>query len=135
MYHRFNENKYPSTNIQLEIFKKQLEIINNENLVFIHPSQLKEQITQNKKQRKILLTIDDGLLSFYENAWPIPKAKKIPFIFICKYKRGWSLQLHELDQIKELSKEDFVEIGNHSHSHEYLVNETPEIIKRGHNKS
>ena len=52
MYHRFNESKYPSTNIQLEIFKKQLEVINNENLVFIHPSKLKEQITQNKKKEK-----------------------------------------------------------------------------------
>ena len=27
MYHRFNENKYPSTNIQIEIFKKQINII------------------------------------------------------------------------------------------------------------
>ena len=28
-------------------------------------------------ERKILLTVDDGLLSFYENAWPILKKKKI----------------------------------------------------------
>jgi len=27
MYHRFNENKYPSTNIQMEVFKKHIEII------------------------------------------------------------------------------------------------------------
>ena len=27
MYHRFNENKYPSTNIQMDIFEKQMEII------------------------------------------------------------------------------------------------------------
>ena len=27
MYHRFNEDKYPSTNIQMEIFKKQIDII------------------------------------------------------------------------------------------------------------
>ena len=27
MYHRFNENKYPSTNIRMEIFKKHMEII------------------------------------------------------------------------------------------------------------
>ena len=32
-------------------------------------------------------------------------------------------------QIKELYKENFVEIGNHSHSHEYLVNENIETIK------
>ena len=33
------------------------------------------------------------------------------------------------DQIKELFNEDFVEIGNHSHSHEYLVEEEPDFIK------
>ena len=27
MYHRFNENKYPSTNIQIDIFKKQIDLI------------------------------------------------------------------------------------------------------------
>ena len=30
MYHRFDESKYPSTNIQVDVFKKQLEIIQNE---------------------------------------------------------------------------------------------------------
>jgi hypothetical protein len=25
MYHRFNENKYPSTNIQMDIFKEQMK--------------------------------------------------------------------------------------------------------------
>ena len=29
MYHRFDENKYPSTNIQMDIFKKQISIIEN----------------------------------------------------------------------------------------------------------
>ena len=33
------------------------------------------------------------------------------------------------DQIKELFNEEFVEIGNHSHSHEYLVEESTEVIK------
>ena len=27
MYHRFNENKYPSTNIRMEILMKQVEMI------------------------------------------------------------------------------------------------------------
>ena len=34
------------------------------------------------------------------------------------------------DQIREISKEDFVEIGNHSHTHEYLVDEKLETIKK-----
>ena len=33
------------------------------------------------------------------------------------------------DQIKDVSNSEFVTIGNHSHSHEYLVEETPEKIK------
>ena len=33
------------------------------------------------------------------------------------------------DQIKEISKEDFVEIGNHSHTHEYLADESNKLIK------
>ena len=31
------------------------------------------------------------------------------------------------EQIRELFNEDFVEIGNHSHSHEYLVDENSDI--------
>ena len=33
------------------------------------------------------------------------------------------------DQIKELHESGNVEIGNHSHSHEYLVDESSEIIR------
>ena len=39
------------------------------------------------------------------------------------------------EQIKEISKESFVEIGNHSHSHEYLVDEANDIIKEDIKKS
>ena len=80
-------------------------------------------------QRKILLTIDDGFLSFYENAWPILKAKKIPFILFVSTREIGAFNYMTWDQIKEISKEDFVEIGNHSHSHEYLVDESDELIK------
>ena len=33
------------------------------------------------------------------------------------------------NKIKEISKENFVEIGNHSHSHEYLADEDIKIIE------
>ena len=45
MYHRFDENKYPSTNIQLDVFKEQLKIIENEGIRFIHPKKFKENIS------------------------------------------------------------------------------------------
>ncbi len=129
MYHRFGESKYPSTNIQLDVFKKQLEIIQNEKIKFIHPSEIEKNISESKNERKLLLTIDDGLLSFYENAWPILKAKKIPFILFVNTREVGSYNYMDWAQIKELFNEDFVEIGNHSHSHEYLVDEKSSFIK------
>ena len=129
MYHRFNENKYPSTNIQLNIFKKQLEIIENEGIKFIHPKNFEQSLSQNKSQRKILLTIDDGLLSFYNNAWPILKSKEIPFILFVNTREVGSFNYMDWKQIKELYDSENVEIGNHSHSHEYLVDESPDLIK------
>ena len=80
MYHRFNENKYPSTNIRMDAFKKQLEIIQSEGLDFVKPKEFDKNLHLKKENRKILLTIDDAFLSFYENAWPILKERKIPFI-------------------------------------------------------
>ena len=128
MYHRFEENKYPSTNIRIDDFKKHISIIENNNIKFINSNNFEEELKNNKLQRKILLTIDDGFLSFYENAWPILKKKKIPFILFVSTREVGANNYMTWEQIKELSKENFVEIGNHSHTHEYLVDESKELI-------
>jgi poly-beta-1,6-N-acetyl-D-glucosamine N-deacetylase len=128
MYHRFEENKYPSTNIKISDFKKQLQIIQENNIKFINPKDFENELRNNKKQRKVLLTIDDGFLSFYQNAWPILKKDKIPFILFVSTKEVGSFNYMNWEQIKEISKENFVEIGNHSHTHEYLVDENNKFI-------
>ena len=74
--------------------------------------------------------MDDGLLSFYENAWPILKEKNIPFILFVNTREVGSFNYMNWDQILELHKSDNVEIGNHSHSHEYLVDENSDFIKK-----
>ena len=116
MYHRFDESKYPSTNIQLEVFKEQLEIIENEGIKFIHPNNLQNSLLNKKAERKVLFTVDDGLLSFYKNAWPILKEKRIPFILFVNTREVGSFNYMNWDQILELYKNENVEIGNHSHS-------------------
>ena len=135
MYHRFDENKYPSTNIKIIDFKKHLEIIKKNNINFINPKNFEDEIIKNKLQRKVLLTIDDGFLSFYENAWPILKKNKIPFILFVSTREVGSTGYMTWEQIKEINKEDFVEIGNHSHTHEYLVDENNDLIKSDIQKS
>ena len=96
MYHRFEENKYPSTNIKIDDFKEHIKIIEQENIKFINPKDFKNELVNNKLQRKILLTIDDGFLSFYENAWPILKKKNTVY-FICEHTRSWCVQLYDME--------------------------------------
>ena len=129
MYHRFNESKYPSTNIQIDVFKKQLQTIEDQGIKFIHPKNFEKSLSEEKKNRKVLFTVDDGLLSFYENAWPILKEKKIPFILFVNTREVGAFNYMNWSQIIELHNSENVEIGNHSHSHEYLVDENTEIIK------
>ena len=130
MYHRFNENKYPSTNIQMDIFIKHMKLIKDLNYEFIHPNDFKKGFNTPKKQKKILLTIDDGFQSFYEVAWPYLKENKIPFILFVSTEPVRNRGYMTWDQIKELDNESFAIIGHHSHSHEYLIEKSnQEFIK------
>ncbi len=121
MYHRFNENKYPSTNINMEIFKKQIELIEKEKINFISPNDFALNFNIPKSDKEILITIDDGFTSFYENAWPYLKGKKIPFILFISTEAVGKNGYMDWSQLKEIEKEEFAFIGNHSHSHEYLI--------------
>ena len=135
MYHRFEENKYPSTNIKMSDFKIQLNLIKESGFTFVNPDDFKKDLENKKNSKKILLTIDDGFLSFYENAWPVLKSKKIPFILFVSTREVGKYGYMSWDQIKEIDKENFVHIGNHSHTHEYLVDRTPDEILNDLNKS
>ena len=130
MYHRFEENKCPSTNIKISDFKMHLEMIKEEGFHFLNTNDFEEALKSNKNKKKILLTIDDGFLSFYQNAWPILKSKRIPFILFVSTREVGKYGYMTWDQINELAKEDFVHIGNHSHTHEYLIDRSSEEIKK-----
>ena len=67
MYHRFEENRYPSTNIKINDFKNQINLIKKNNFTFVNPNIFEEELKSKNIKRKVLLTIDDGFLSFYEN--------------------------------------------------------------------
>ncbi len=121
MYHRFEENKYPSTNIKIDVFKKHLNIIRENNFSILNPKNFELEFNKVSKEKKILITIDDAFSSFYLNAWPILKKDKIPFILFVSTESVGKKGYMNWDEILEISKEDFVFIGNHSHSHEYLV--------------
>ena len=124
MYHRFDENKYPSTNIQMDIFMKHIKLIENLGYSFIHPNEFQKSFSVPKNKKKILLTIDDAFKSFYDVAWPYLKKNKIPFILFVSTEPIGNNGYMTWDQIKEVNNEKFGVIGHHSHSHEYLIDKS-----------
>jgi peptidoglycan/xylan/chitin deacetylase (PgdA/CDA1 family) len=106
----------------MDIFKSQIDIIYNNNFKFYNPAKFEKEFRTPKSKKKILLTIDDAFTSFYENAWPYLKKNKIPFILFVSTEAIGKFGYMTWSQIKEIEKEEFVFLGNHSHSHEYLIN-------------
>jgi len=135
MYHRFNENKYPSTNIKMDIFKKQINIIKDKKYSFENPKDFDLSFNNPKTKKKVLITIDDAFSSFYNHAWPYLKKNKIPFILFVSTEPVGKNGYMSWEQIKEIEKEKFAFIGNHSHSHDYLLDLTFENFKKDINKS
>jgi len=121
MYHRFNENKYPSTNIKMNVFKEQIETIKSLGYEFYDPSLLIDEFEKTKENKKILITIDDGFKSFYLYAWPYLKKNNIPFILFVSTEPVGKNGYMNWDEIKEIESSKFGYIGHHSHTHEYLI--------------
>jgi len=130
MYHRFEENKYPSTNIKIIDFIKQIDLIKKNDFIFVNANDFEFSLINLKNKKKVLLTIDDAFKSFYDQAWPILKKDKIPFLLFVSTREIGSSGYMTWQQIKEISKEKFVHIGNHSFSHDYLVDMTNSEINK-----
>ncbi len=126
MYHRFDENKYPSTNIKMEVFVKQIEMIKNANYEFYDIQEFIDNFNQPKNEKRILITIDDAFSSFYEIAWPFLKENRIPFILFVSTEPVGNKGYMTWDQIREIEQESYGYIGHHSHTHDYLIEKSEE---------
>ena len=63
MYHRFDENKYPSTNIKMEIFKEHIKIINNLEYEFYDPDKFAKNFLIPKNTTHLPIIIEITLKS------------------------------------------------------------------------
>ena len=128
MYHRFNESKYPSTNIEMAIFKNQIQIIQNSTYSFSNPNEFEKKFIIPKKNKEILITIDDAFKSFYTEAWPYLKKNKIPFILFVSTEPVGKKGYMTWDEIREVESKSFTTIGHHSHTHRYLIDDTNDFF-------
>ena len=81
MYHRFDEHKYPSTNIMKETFIQHLNFLKENNFNVLPLSMLIDFFRENKSlpEKSVFITIDDAYKSVYDVAYPILKSFNYPF--------------------------------------------------------
>lgn len=124
VYHRFGDNRYPSTNISTEMFEKHLSYLKSNDFTVLNFSAAVDYINDPDlpyHPKVACLTVDDGYKSFKENGLPLLKIYGYPatvFINSESVGGGTYLDWEELKYIRDQG----IEIGNHSHSHAYFVN-------------
>lgn len=121
MYHRFGEGRYPSTNVTLAQFEAHLAELKNGGYNVVPLARIAAAMAAKTPlpPRTVGISIDDGFVSVFTEAWPRLKKAGFPFtVFIATdYHERPIAGYMTWDQIRALAADPLVEIGNHSASH------------------
>jgi peptidoglycan/xylan/chitin deacetylase (PgdA/CDA1 family) len=121
MYHHVNDDTGTRYSIQVESFRKQMEMLKQEGYETVTVSQVADAIRGegNLPSRPVAITFDDGYLDTYENAFPI--LQELGFtatVYIITGTLGTkkSYGYMQVDALKTLSDAGW-EIGSHGVTH------------------
>jgi len=124
MYHKFGENRYPSTSVTLEQFDAHLDYLKNNGY---HVLPLEEIVTAYRNQtplpeNSIAITVDDAYLSVYKEAYPRMRKLNWPFtVFVATDGVDKGFRSHMTwDQMREMQKGGVL-FANHTATHDYLI--------------
>lgn len=122
LYHRFDENKYPSTSIHSELFEKQLKYLSENHIpVLTLGDAVSKLLSSDQPGRFAVITIDDAFKSFYEHGFPVLKKYNVKATLFVNTETIGAGDYISWEQLGTLS-EYGIEIGNHTHSHAYFLN-------------
>lgn len=130
LYHRFDEDRYPTTTTSSVQFEQQLSYLKTNGYAVMSMDQLAACVEGRAKipDKAVVITIDDGFMSEYEHAVPVLRKHGLPFtIFV--FTRGvgtrgyvtWR-QLRELESLGGT-------VGCHTHTHPRLINMSAEEVE------
>jgi peptidoglycan/xylan/chitin deacetylase (PgdA/CDA1 family) len=126
VYHRFNDSRYPSTNITTAAFKAHLETLKVEQFTVLTLGEVVDRMRAGESlpQRCAVISIDDGYLSFLTDGWPLLKQYGYPATLFVSTDTVGGDDFIDWQNLR-LLQEEGVEIGNHSASHAYLLDRLP----------
>ena len=122
IYHRFNDSRYPSTNISLMDFQAQLELLQRQKFAVLKLGQVVDRLQSgiSLPPRCAVITVDDAYRSFLTDGWPLLKRYGFPVTLFVSTDTVGGKDYLTWQQLAVLRQEG-VEIGNHSASHAYLL--------------
>ena len=125
MYHRFGENKYPTTNIKMDQFSDHIKELTKTkyNVIKIQDGLNAIQNISLVKDRSVIITIDDAYSSVFNNAWPILKKYGLPFTLfvstdVIDNKTPGYMSWEEI----RILRDNGVTIGSQTKSHPHMHN-------------
>lgn len=134
MYHRFGEEKYPTTNITLPQFDAHLEELKKEKYNIVPLDDIVTALKNKEKlpPRTIAITIDDAYLSIFHHAWPKLKAANFPFTLFVSTKPVSQNNANYMtwQQLRDMASDPLVTIGHHGHTHDPLPYMTMEQARK-----
>ncbi len=123
VYHRFGDNRYPTTSASMEDFEKQMEFLKKNNYNVISLDELWQMAESGERipPKTVVITIDDGYRTTMK-AFKVLKKYNFPFaVFLYMEAIGRYPDFLTIEQIEELKKYGKVTFGNHMYSHPDLA--------------
>ena len=122
IYHRFGDNRYPSTNVPLEDFKAHLKYLKDAGFKVMSVSDAISYLKDDQPAWKVaVITVDDGFKSFYENGLPLLESYGFPATLFINTETVGGSSYMDWNDLKDARKRG-IEIGNHTHSHAFFLN-------------
>ena len=130
MYHRFGEDKYPTTNVRIEQFEEHLEILASGEYSVWPLQDIISNLQAGKPvpDRTVAITIDDAYLSVYEVAMQRLKARGFhATLFVATRPVDRDLRNYmNWDQLREWQAAGF-DIGSQTQTHPHMHRQSIEV--------
>ena len=122
VYHRFGDDRYPSTNISLEALRGQLEFLRRERYTVLTLGDAVGRLQAGTlPQRTAVLTVDDGYASLATAGLPILDEFQVPITLFVNSRSVGGKGMLSWKELADLAARG-MEIGNHTASHDYFLN-------------
>lgn len=124
VYHRVGDSRYPTTNVSIKDFAAHLAWLSEHKFEMLTFSDALAYLRSDGPVRKVaVITIDDAYKSFFKNGLPLLKKYDMPATLFMNTKTVDGGDYMSWSELAAAIKSN-VEIGNHTHSHDYFLNES-----------